>query len=90
MICFIPVEIMLALQWYDIELKSILKNPTDFNRTINYPIKGCQLNQYDKNAKLSMKVLQKKKKTNKQKKQTNTSIYNNMFKREYYRLKIAV
>ena len=37
-----------------------------------------------------MKVLKKKKKTNKQKKQTNTSIYNNMFKREYYRLKIAV
>ena len=86
MICFIPVEIMLALQWYDIELKSILKNPTDFNRTINYPIKGCQLNQYNKNAKQSMKVLQKDKKKNNKK----ANKHHNMFKREYYRLKIAV
>ena len=50
----------------------------------------CKTIYYKKNAKLKMQNYLLQKNPKKTKKQTNTSIYNNMFKREYYRLKIAV
>ena len=41
---------------YGIELKDILKSPTDFYENHHdYPMEGCQLNQYNENTISSMR-----------------------------------
>ena len=50
-ICFYTLRIYVSFQRYDIELKGVLKNPTEFYENHHvYPIKGCQLNQYNENT----------------------------------------